>query len=424
MQATLIGVLYLENPLAARAFTPARIAVLDLLASQAAIAIENARLYADLQKAHRLEAMGTLAGGIAHDLNNILGAILGYGEMALRDAAAGTRLRRDLEAIMVAGERGRALVERVLAFSRSSVAERLVVHIERVMREALDLLRAKIPQGIVLEARLDAGPAAILGDPTQAHQILMNLATNAIQAMPAGGTLTVALDVFHSESARPATVGNLGVGEYIRLTVADCGGGISHEIIDRIFDPFFTTKETGVGTGLGLSLVHGIVMDLGGAVDVRSRPGAGSTFTVHLPRSGDALDAVGNRVPNLPSGKGECVLVVDDEEPLVTLAARTLDEVGYVPIGFTSGVAALAAFRDDPARFDAMIADERMPDMSGCALVREVRGLRGNIPILVMSGYVGGGLMERAREAGAADVLKKPLSAHDLATGLARVLQK
>ncbi len=423
-QATLIGVLYLENPLAARAFTPARIAVLDLLASQAAIAIENARLYADLQKAHRLEAMGTLAGGIAHDFNNILSAILGYGEMALRDAPNRSRLARDLRKIMVAGERGRALVDRVLAFSRSSVAERVVVHVEGVIREALDLLGPKIPQGVLMEARLDAGPAAILGDPTQVHQVLMNLATNAIQAMPAGGTLTVSLEVFQSESARPATVGNLSVAEYIRLTVADSGGGISQEIIDKIFDPFFSTKKAGSGTGLGLSLVHGIVMDLGGAMDVRSRPGAGSTFTVFLPRSGSIPETVERRVSTLPVGNGEHVLVVDDEEPLVTLAARTLKKLGYVPVSFTSGIAALAAFRDDPSRFDAMITDERMPDISGCALVREARALRPRIPTLLISGYVGGGLMERAREAGVDDVLKKPLSAHDLATGLARVLQK
>jgi signal transduction histidine kinase len=423
-QTTLIGVLYLENSLAARAFTPRGIAVLDLLASQAAIALENARLYAELQKAHRLEAMGTLAGGIAHDLNNILGAVLGYGEMAMRDASVGTRLRRDLDAIMLAGERGRALVERVLAFSRSGVVERVAVHVERVVREALDLLGPTIPDGIRLEAQLVAGRAAILGEPTQVHQVLMNLATNAIQAMPFGGTLAVLLEVFNSECERPATVGSLGSGEYIRLTVADGGVGISQEIIDKIFDPFFTTKEPGVGTGLGLSLVHAIVMDLGGAMDVGSTPGAGSTFTVFLPRSGEALEMLESHPPNLPCGNGEHVLVVDDEEALVKLTARTLEELGYLPVSFTSGIAALAAFRDDPSHFDALIADERMPHISGCALVREVRASRRTMPILLMSGYGGTGLTERALEAGADGVLKKPLSAHDLATGLARVLQR
>lgn len=325
---------------------------------------------------------------------------------------------------MLAGERGRALVERVLAFSRSGVGERVAVHVERVVREALDLLGPTIPDGIRLEAQLAAGRAAILGEATQVHQVFMNLATNAIQAMPFGGTLAVLLEVFNSESERPATVGSLGLGEYIRLTVADGGVGISQEIIDKIFDPFFTTKEPGVGTGLGLSLVHGIVVDLGGAMDVSSTPGAGSTFTVFLPRSGEALEMLESHAPNLPCGNGEHVLVVDDEEALVKLTARTLEELGYLPVSFTSGVAALAAFRNDPSHFDALIADERMPHISGCALVREVRASRRTMPILLMSGYGGTGLTERALEAGADGVLKKPLSAHDLATGLARVLQR
>src|SRR5262249_29134212 len=158
--------------------------------------------------------------------------------------------------------------------------------------------------------------------------------------------------------------------EYLQLTVADDGGGIPREIIDRIFDPFFSTKEVGIGTGLGLSLVHGIVMDLGGAMDVSSAPGAGSTFTVFLPRAGDAVETTGNHAPTLPSGNGESVLIVDDEELLVGLAIRTLEEIGYVPLGFTSSAAALAAFRDDPARFDVMITDERMPGLSGSALIR------------------------------------------------------
>jgi PAS domain S-box-containing protein len=377
-----------------------------------------------LRQAQRLEAMGTLAGGIAHDFNNILGAIFGYGEMALRDAPAGTRLRRDLEAILTAGERGRALVDRVLTFSRSGVGERVPVHVEKVVIEALDLLRPRTPAGILTEARLDACSAAILGDPTQVHQLVMNLATNAIQAMPDGGALAVSLELFHGESARPATVGELSAGEYIRLTVTDSGGGIPDEILDRIFDPFFTTKEVGVGTGLGLSLVHGIVMDIGGALDVKSTIGMGSTFTVFLPRAADAVESAGGHASALPNGNGECVLIIDDEEPLVKLAARTLEELGYVPFAYTSATAALAAFRHDPARFDAVITDERMPGMSGSALAREVRSLRDDLPILLMSGYIGGGLMERAREAGADDVLKKPLSARDLATGVARILQK
>jgi len=385
---------------------------------------ERRRLEQQLRLSQRLEAMGALAGGIAHDFNNILGAILGYCEMALRDASRGSRLRRDLDSIMTAGERGRALVDRVLAFSRSGLGERIAVHVEKVAREALDLLEAKLPEGIRVEAQLRAGRAAIFGDPTQVHQVLMNLGTNAVQAMPAGGTLSVSLDAVRFEAGRAATVGDIAPGECIVLAVADTGTGIAREVIDRIFDPFFTTKEVGTGTGLGLSLVHSIVTGLGGAIDVASTPGAGSEFTVYLPRSGDAAESDEAEAVAMPRGEGQRVLIVDDEEPLAGLAARTLEELGYVPTGFTSSAAALAAFRADPEGFDAVITDERMPGMTGSALIGEIRRIRREIPILLMSGYVGGAVASRAREAGANEVMKKPLSARDLATSLARVLRQ
>ena len=294
---------------------------------------ELRRLEKQLRLAQRLEAMGTLAGGIAHDFNNILGAILGYGEMALRGAPAGSRLRRDLDSIMTAGERGRALVDRVLAFSRSGLGERVAVHIEKVVREALDLLEAKLPEGIRVEARLHAGRAAMLGDPTQVHQVLMNLVTNAVQAMPAGGTLRVSLDAARFAAGRTATIGSVEAGDYVVLTVADTGTGIARDIIERIFDPFFTTKEVGTGTGLGLSLVHGIVTELGGAIDLASVPGQGSEFTVYLPRSGEAVEADEGEAAAMPRGDGQRVLIVDDEEPLARLATETLEELGYVPTG-------------------------------------------------------------------------------------------
>jgi PAS domain S-box-containing protein len=379
---------------------------------------ELQRLERRLRQAQRLEAMGTLAGGIAHDFNNILGAILGYGEMAMRDAPKGSRLARDLGSIIVAGERGRALVDRVLAFSRSGVGERVAVHVEKVVREALDLVSAKLPPNITLHARLRAGRSAILGDATQVHQVLMNLATNAVQGMPGGGTLRVSLDVSRIDASQVPAIGVLAAGsEYLVLRVADTGTGIAPDILERIFDPFFTTKEVGTGTGLGLSLVHGIVAELGGAIDVASTPGAGSTFTVYLPRGGETVEARQDEEPEMPRGDGQRVLIVDDEEPLVQLATRTLEELGYAPVGFTSSSAALAAFRADPQRFDALITDERMPGMSGSALIREVRGIRSSMPVVLMSGYLG------AMAGKADEVLQKPLSARDLATSLARVLR-
>jgi CheY-like chemotaxis protein len=261
------------------------------------------------------------------------------------------------------------------------------------------------------------------GDATQVHQVLMNLATNAIQAMTGGGTLRVSLRVERIEQARAPTIGTLAPAEYLVLQVADTGTGIAADVLEHMFDPFFTTKEVGTGTGLGLSIVHGIVTELGGAIDVASTVGAGTTFTIYLPRAGDAVDTDPDEKLSLPRGDGQRVLVVDDEEPLVRLATRTLEELGYAPVGFTSSRAALAAFRADPQRFDAVVTDERMPRMSGSALIRKVRGIRDSIPVVLMSGYVGDAVARQAREAGAEEVLRKPLSAHDLATSLARVLR-
>lgn len=375
------------------------------------------------RQAQRLEAMGTLAGGIAHDFNNILGAILGYGEMALRDAPKGSRLRRDIASVMSAGERGRALVDRILAFSRAGVGERVAVPVEDIVREALDLVASKLTAGIRIETRLQAGLAAMLGDPSQVHQVVMNLITNAIQAMPAGGALEVTLETARHDGPQATAIGTLTGGDYIVLTVSDSGGGIAPDIIDRIFDPFFTTKDVGVGTGLGLALVHGIVIDFGGAIDIASTVGAGSTFTVYLPRVGDVSGDAHAIADAAPRGDQQRVLIVDDEEPLVRLATETLERLGYAPVGFTSSAAALEAFRADPEQFDAVMTDERMPGMSGLALVREIRGIRRRIPILLVSGNLSAAVVSQAREAGIEQLLKKPFLAHELATSVARTLQ-
>jgi PAS domain S-box-containing protein len=383
---------------------------------------ELKRLERQLRQAQKLEALGTLAGGIAHDFNNILGAMLGYGEMALRDTPKGSRLRRDLDSIMIAGERGRALIDRILAFSRSGVGERVAVHVEAVIREVLDLLSAKLPDHVRVEADLRAARATTLGDPTQVHQVFMNLATNAIQAMASGGVLRVSLETLRLDAPRPATTGEVPPGEHLVLKVIDSGAGIAPEILERIFDPFFTTKEVGVGTGLGLSLVYGIVAELGGAIEVASTVGNGSAFTVYLPRADDAAEERSTEQPQVPRGDGQRLLVVDDDKPLLTLATRTLEELGYAPVGFASSTAALEAFRADPGRFDAIVTDERMPGLSGSALIREVRQIRRAIPILLVGGYLGGQVTALALEAGADEVLKKPLLARDLAVSLARVL--
>jgi len=384
---------------------------------------ELLRLERRLRQAQRFEAMGTLAGGIAHDFNNILGAILGYGERALRAADRDSRLRRDIDSIVVAGERGRALVDRILGFSRGVVNERTAVHVEQVVRETLDLLEAKLPAEVVIDASLGAGRAAMVGDPTHVHQIVMNLGTNAVQAMPSGGRLTVSLMPESFGAAHIAHIGTVEVGDWLVLKVADTGTGIAPDIVDRIFDPFFTTKEVGVGTGLGLSLVLRLVTEIGGAIDVSSTPAAGSVFTVYLPREGDAPDEREVAQPLLPCGDGQSLLVVDDEEPLLRLAIDTLEELGYAPVGFTSSLAALDAFGADPEAFDAVITDECMPGMSGATLIREVHRMRPAVPALLVSGYLRGPNPGGARGEKPVEVLRKPLSASELAVALARALQ-
>jgi PAS domain S-box-containing protein len=383
---------------------------------------ERERLEVQLRQAQKLESIGTLAGGIAHDFNNILAAILGYGEMAQKDAPEGSALRRNIDAAISAGMRAKSLVERILAFSRSGMGERVPVHVESVVAEALDAVAASLPPGIRLERELGCGNAAVLGDPTQVHQVVMNLCANAVQAMKASGTLTVTLDQVQLESPRCAT-SVLADGSYVRLSVRDSGSGIAPELLERIFDPFFTTKDVGVGTGLGLSLVHGIVTDLGGGIDVQSTVGQGAVFTVYLPWQGgiEPPAAVDEAVP---AGNGETVLLIDDEESLVRLGEEMIAGLGYEPVGFTSSIHALETFRASPGSFDMILSDEAMPEMTGSELALAIREIRGDIPIVLMSGYVTPAMTQRARDAGVAEVLAKPLVARDIARSLAGALQR
>jgi len=382
---------------------------------------ERDRLELQLRQAQKLEAIGTLAGGIAHDFNNILAAILGYGEMAVKDAPEGSSQRRHIEAAVSAGMRAKSLVERILAFSRSGVGERIPVHVQSVVGEAIDQLHASLPGGITVERRLACGDSAVLGDPTQVHQVVMNLCANAVQAMRSQGLLEVTLDRVH-ELEPDCMTGPLAEGDYVRLRVRDTGCGISPQVLERIFDPFFTTKEVGVGTGLGLSLVHGIVTDLGGGINVVSELGTGSTFTVFLPWQSCVAPPV-KEAPHVPEGHGETVLLVDDEEALVRLGEEMIAELGYEPVGFTSSRAALEAFRASPERFDAVLSDESMPEMTGSELARAIRAVREDIPIVLMTGYVTPGLNQRARDTGVAEVLAKPLVARDIARSLAGALR-
>jgi signal transduction histidine kinase/CheY-like chemotaxis protein len=397
-----------------------------------ASAERQAALQARLASAARLESLGTLAGGIAHDFNNILGAILGFGEMAQQRAPAGSDMRRHLDRIMEGGARARALVRRILDFSRGGGIERVPVHLQAVVEEVLALLRPGLAATVRLDAQLAAAGAAVLGDSTQLHQVAMNLCSNAIHAVGAAGVVSVQLDRLRSEAPRALLDGELEVGPYLRLTVTDSGHGMPPEVLQRVFEPFFTTKKQGEGTGLGLAMVHGIVAGLGGAIDIASEPGRGTRIAVWLPCSGD-IEAVELAVPDVaaaeaagghewPQGQGQVVMVVDDERPLVELAEELLAALGYEPVGFDSSAGALAAFEREPARFDALLTDQMLPGLSGSDMAARMLALRPGLPVILTSGKLDAAVEQHALALGVAAVLRKPLGARELAHALVAAL--
>jgi PAS domain S-box-containing protein len=383
---------------------------------------DKENLEAQLRQSQKMEAIGTLAGGIAHDFNNILGAILGYGELAHQHSVDGSALRRYLENVLHAAGRAKSLVDRILGFSRSGLGERVPVHVQAITEETLELLAASLPAGIRIEQKLLAGNAAVIGDATQLHQVVMNLCTNALQAMQNGGVLSVLLERIDLNAPRSLSRGTLAPGRHLRLTVSDTGSGIPPDVFERMFDPFFTTKGVGEGTGLGLSVVHGIVTDLGGAIEITTREGHGTTFEIWLPVAGETGESSHEQIRELPRGRGEVVMIVDDEPALVALAEEVLAELGYEPVGFNSSVSALRAFRADPQRFQLLLTDEAMPDLVGTELAREIRQIAPAIPIVLMSGYGGAQLTQHAAAMGIIEVLRKPLQRQDLAESLARAL--
>jgi signal transduction histidine kinase/CheY-like chemotaxis protein len=373
---------------------------------------ERRRLEAQLKQAEKMQAVGHLAGGIAHDFNNILGAILGYGELAQRKADGDQR--RYLDTIMDAGNRGKALVNQILSYSRAEGAAKAPVIVAPVAQEACDLVRGSSPKAIDVRFENSAGDAAVLGDPTRLHQLLMNLSTNAIHAMEDGGSLEMKVDSERLAGPHKVRSGEVPPGEYVRITVADTGHGIAPEVIDRIFEPFFTTKPAGRGTGLGLALVHSVVTEHQGYIDVASELGRGTTFTVWIPRVEGAV-AGESEAPELPMGQGQSVLVVDDEPEVLAALEEMLATLGYEPVGFRNSREALEAARAEPTRFEAVVSDEVMPELTGTQLALELRKLNPTLPILIASGYGGAGFETRALSAGVNRVIKKPYRMSEIA---------
>jgi signal transduction histidine kinase/ActR/RegA family two-component response regulator len=384
---------------------------------------EREALEARVHQAERLEAIGTLAGGIAHEFNNILGAILGYCEMGLEVLRKPSAPRRHMEQIMKAGKRAQGIVEQILAFSRRSDRQYRPVAVKPVVTESLDLLAASLPATLTIRPRLAADGAKVLGNATQLQQVVMNLCTNAAQAIAGRGAIDVNLDTIDIAGERSLSHGTLPAGRYIRLAVTDTGPGMDAAVMERIFEPFFTTKGPGRGTGLGLASVHGIVTQHSGALNVRSRPGAGSTFETYFPQTEElAPDDKQTEVAAIPRGQGETVLLVDDETQLVALGEEMLAVLGYEPVGFHNSTAALAAFHADPQRFDFVLTDEVMPEMTGTELAAALHRVRPELPIVLMTGYVGPVRSHRLAAAGIREVLKKPLLSRSLATCLAQHL--
>jgi PAS domain S-box-containing protein len=383
---------------------------------------ERSRLERRLRQGAKMEAVGRLAGGIAHDFNNILGGILGYTEMLVEGAPAGSAQRRYAQNVLTAAERASALVEQILTYSRSQRANRMPIDLGGIVAETLDLVRGSLKPGIELKATLPPKSLYVIADQTQVHQIMMNLCTNAVHAIGERGEIRVTVEETEATEDRVFAHTTLAPGRYVVLKVEDTGRGMDSVTLGRLFEPFFTTKEVGKGTGLGLSLVYGIVTDSGGAIDVTSTLGRGSCFAVYLPLvDAPVLAAEDPRAPVL-RGRGERVLVVDDEEPLLALTCESLKRLGYEPAGFANAGAALAEFERAPERYDAVLTDEVMPDFTGTQLATVLRGRRANLPIILVSGYVGSMITELATSAGVGEILKKPVHAQELASALARAL--
>jgi len=375
-----------------------------------------------LQQAQKMEAIGTLAGGIAHDFNNILTPIIAHTEMALADIPRKSRLRFSLEEVLKAADRARELVQQILAFSRQTEGKQVVLDVAPVVKEVLKLLRASLPSTIEIRKEIEPAPWSVLADPTQIHQILMNLCTNAAHAMrDKGGVLEIRLINQSLDSETASAIHGLKPGCYLRLSVSDSGHGMKPEVIEHIFEPYFTTKGKGEGTGLGLAVVHGIVSTLGGAVAVMSEPGKGSVFHVFLPMVERRAPARIQETASLPMGS-ENVLLVDDEKPMVDALRLMLERLGYKVTARESGVDALEVFRLDPSRFDLLLTDQTMPVLTGVDLAMEILRIRPSFPILLTTGFSDLVNEEKARSIGIREFITKPILMKELAAALRRAL--
>jgi PAS domain S-box-containing protein len=375
-----------------------------------------------LRQAQKMEAIGTLAGGIAHDFNNILAAIIGYTEMVLFKSTKDSPIRRNLEQVLKAGNRAKELVKQILAFSRQSEQELKPIQISIIIKEALKLLRASLPTTVEIRQHISGKTGLVLADPTQIQQVVMNLCANAAHAMRAsGGVLEVTVEEVELDGKALARHAELSPGHYLRLTVRDSGHGMNPEIMARIFDPFFSTKIPGEGTGMGLAVVHGIVKSHGGAIDVSSKVGEGTTFHIFFPRLESGAMAKTKPAAPIPRGT-ERILLVDDEEAMVDMGRQMLTHLGYQVVAQNNSREALRLFSRDPHQFNLVITDQTMPHMTGTELSRAILAVRPDMPIILCTGFSEVIAAEEAKAQGIREFVLKPILTLELATTIRRIL--
>ena len=383
---------------------------------------EKQQIEMKLHHTQQLESIGILAGGIAHDFNNILFPIVGYTEMLLEDVPEDSSSRGSLKQIYTSALRAKSLVKQILTFARQGSGELMLMKMQPIVKEALKLIRATIPTTIEIKQDINPDCGVIKADPTQIHQIVMNLTTNAYHAMEeTGGELRVSLKEIELKTLDLINP-NMAPGVYACLTVADTGVGMDKNLTDKIFEPFFTTKAIGKGTGMGLSVVHGIVTAMGGAINVYSEPGKGTQFHVYLPVEKSLSEAQVTNSKAENQGGTEQILLVDDEEAILIMEKRMLERLGYQVTSRTSSLEALEAFRVNPDKFDLIITDMAMPNMAGDKLATELIKIRTDIPVLLCTGFSETLSEEKAASLGIKGFLFKPIIMKDLAQKIREVL--
>ncbi len=372
----------------------------------------------------KMEAIGTLAGGIAHDFNNILGSIFGYTDLALIKLPSHSEERRHLEKVTTAAQRAKELVQQILAFSRQEEPESRSIRLHLVVKETLQLLRATLPKTIQIRSYLATISDNVLADPTQMHQVLVNLCTNAEYAMrEKGGILEVKLKPVDITEELASLHTNLRPGPHVQLTIRDTGRGMSPKVVKRIFEPFFTTKDVGEGTGMGLSVVHGIITSCKGAIAVESIAGQGTTFTIYLPQAQESIPVISTEESSVRQGKG-CVLLVEDEEILAEAVEKLLTKLGYEVVVQHNSKKALKVFQAAPSRFDVVITDQTMPNLTGEKLASHLLLIRPDLPIILCTGFSHIINPEKAIQLGIRAFLTKPVLIHDLSVALEKVLSE